>query len=164
MVCGSQTIDWDELSNVFFARAVPGKIVDGWKKTSFAIFEQRKKFDKSKRSHLSRLIVRHQNSQATRAEDKIYALLSLADDISQRQITIHYDTTIQGFYRSVVLSCLAYDQNLSILGSIQAISTSDFPSWVPNWSVSRKTYTLTFHDEFSSTPAIYAATRESKYA
>lgn len=166
VVCGPLTIDWDELSVVLFARAVPGRIVDGWRKTSFAIFEQRKDFDKSKRPHLSQLIVRHQDSLATEAEDKIYALLGLADEVSQNQITIDYDMTIQDLYQRVVLSCLNYDQNLSILGSVQAAPTStltDLPSWVPDWSVPRKAYALSFHDEFSSTAAIYKAARESKY-
>ena len=40
---------------------------------------------------------------------------------------------------------------------------TDLPSWVPDWSVPRIAYALTFHDEFSSTPATYTAARESKY-
>lgn len=167
VVCGPLTIDWDDLSAALFAVAVPGRIVEGpWRKTLYAIFEQRKYFDKNKRPHLSRLIVRHQDSLATKAEDKIYALLGLADDISRHQVTISYDITIEDVYKKIALSCLAYDQNLSILGSVEAVSTStliNLPSWVPDWSVPRTAYALTFHDEFSSTPTIYTAARESQY-
>ncbi len=166
VVCGALSIDWDDLSAAVFLVAVPGKVVDGWKKTSYTIFEQRRDFDTSKRPHLSQLIVRHQDCLATKAEDKIYALLGLADEASQHQITINYDTTTEDVYRRVVLSCLTHSQSLSILGSVQARSTSklpSLPSWVPDWSVPRTAYTLTFHDEFSSTPALYTAARESRY-
>ena len=59
-VCGPLTIDLEDLSAALFAVAVLGKVIDGpWRKTSYAIFEQRKEFDETKRPHLSQLIVRH---------------------------------------------------------------------------------------------------------
>ena len=166
VVCGPLIIDWEDLMTVLFAAAVPGTIVDGWRKASYAIFEQRKDFDKSNRPPLSLLIVRHQDSLASKAEDKFYALLGLASDVSREQVTISYDTTINDIYQKVALTCLVHDQNLSILGSVQASSSSTLtglPSWVSDWSVPRTAYALTFHDEFSSTPAIYTAARETKY-
>ncbi|KAF6222196.1 hypothetical protein HO133_001282 [Letharia lupina] len=156
VVCGPLTIDLEDLSAALFAVAVLGKVIDGpWRKTSYAIFEQRKEFDETKRPHLSQLI------------DKIYAVLGLADEASQHQVTISYDTTTQDVYQKVALSCLAYDQSLSILGSVEAVSASkstSLPSWVPDWSVPRTAYTLTFHNEFSSTRATYMAARASQYA
>lgn len=167
VVCGPLIIDWEDLMAVLFATAVPGTIVDGWRKATYAIFEQRKDFDKSNRPPLSLLIVRHQDSLATKAEDKIYALLGLASDVSREQVTISYDTMINDIYQKVALSCLIHDQDLSILGSVQSSSSSTLrglPSWVSDWSVPRMAYALTFHDEFSSTPAIYTAAKETKYA
>lgn len=166
VICGPLIIDWEDLMAVLFAAAVPGTIVDGWRKASYAIFEQRKDFDKSNRPDLSLLIVRHQDSLATKAEDKIYALLGLASDASREQVTISYDITINHIYQKVALSCLVYNQNLSILGSVQASSSSSLtglPSWVSDWSVPRTAYALTFHDEFSSTPATYTAAKDTKY-
>ena len=55
---------------VLFATAVPGTVVDGWRKASYAKFEQRKDFDKSNRPDLSLLIVRHQDSLATKARTR----------------------------------------------------------------------------------------------
>ena len=81
VVCGPLIIDWEDLMAVLFATAVPGTVVDGWRKATYAIFEQRKDYDKSNRPRLSLLIVRHQDSLATKAEDKIYALLGLASDV-----------------------------------------------------------------------------------
>ena len=167
VVCGPLIIDWEDLMTVLFAAAVPGTVVDGWRKASYAIFEQRNDFDKSNRPPLSLLVVRHQDSLASKAEDKAYALLGLASDVSREQVTISYDTTINDIYQKVALTCLVHDQNLSILGSVQASSSSSLtglPSWVSDWSVPRTAYTLTFHDEFSSTPAIYTAARKTKYA
>ena len=167
VVCGPFIIDWEDLMAVLFAAAVPGTIVDGWRKASYAIFEQRKDFDKSNRSPLSLLLVRHQDCLATKAEDKIYALLGLASDVSRHQVTISYDLTINDIYQKVALSCLVHDQNLSILGSVQSSTHSSLtglPSWVSDWSVPRTAYALTFHDEFSSTPAKYTAARETRYA
>lgn len=94
-------------------------------------------------------------------------MLGLADKASQHQVTISYDTTTQDIYQKVALSCLAYDQSLSILGSVEAVSapkSTSLPSWIPDWSVPRTAYTLTFHDEFSSTRATYMAARASQYA
>lgn len=167
VICGPLIIDWEDLMAVLYAAAVPGTVVDGWRKASYAIFEQRKDFDKSRRPDLSLLIVRHQDSLATKAEDKIYALLGLASDVSREQVPISYIITINDIYQKVASSCLVYDQNLSILGSVQASSSSlltGLPSWVSDWSVPRTAYTLTFHDEFSSTPAIYTAAKGTKYA
>ena len=70
VVCGSFHLDWDDLMAGLFTVAVPGRFVDGWRKASYAIFEQRKEYDKSNRPHLSLLIVRHQDSMATKPEDK----------------------------------------------------------------------------------------------
>ena len=167
VICGPLVIDWEDLMAVLFAAAVPGTMVDGWRKASYAIFEQRRDFDKSNRSHLSLLLVRHQDSLATKAEDKIFALLGLASDVSRHEVTISYDTTISDIYQKVALSCLIHDQNLSILGSVQTSihsTLTGLPSWVSDWSVPRTAYALTFHDEFSSTPAIYTAARDTKYA
>ena len=167
VICGPLIIDWEDLMAVLVATAVPGTVFDGWRKASYAIFEQRKDFDKSNRPDLSLLIVRHQDSLATKAEDKIYALLGLASDASRAQVTISYDITINHIYQKVALSCLVYNQNLSILGSVQVSSSSSLtglPSWVSDWSVPRTAYALTFHDEFSSTPAIYTAAKDTKYA
>ena len=166
VVCGYLTIDWDDLGAALFVIALPGRVVDGpWNKSSHAIFEQRREFDKSQRPHLSQLLVRHQDSLATNAEDKIYALLGLADEPSQLQVTISYDIPINDIYQRVAVSCLTHDRNLSILGSVEAASTSRMclPSWVPDWSVSRTTNALTFHDEFSSTPTLYTAAGDSQY-
>ena len=166
VVCGAFHIDWDDLMAGLFTVAVPGRVVDGWRKASYAIFEQRKEYDKSNRPHLSLLIVRHQDSMATKPEDKIYALLGLADEVSGHEVAISYDTTIIDVYQRVALWCLFHDQNLSILGSVQASSRStliDLPSWVPNWSGPRMAYALTFHNEFSSTSATYTAARGTKY-
>ena len=94
-------------------------------------------------------------------------MLGLADEASQHQVTISYDTTTQDIYQKVALSCLAHDQSLSILGSVEAVSapkSTSLPSWVPDWSVPRTAYTLPFHNEFSSTRAIYMAARASQYA
>ena len=93
-------------------------------------------------------------------------MLGLADDVSQHEVAISYDTTIIDVYQRVALWCLSHDQNLSVLGSVPAVSSSTLvglPSWVPDWSVPRTAYALTFHDEFSSTPAIYMAARETQY-
>lgn len=166
VVCGAFHIDWDDLMAGLFTVAVPGRVVDGWRKASYAIFEQRKEYDKSNKPHLSLLIVRHQDSMATKPEDKIYALLGLADEVSGHEVAISYDTTIIDLYQRVALWCLSHDQNLSILGSVQAVSSSKLvglPSWVPDWSVPRTAYALTFHDEFSSTSAIYTAARKTQY-
>ena len=166
VVCGPFHIDWDDLMTGLFTVAVPGRVVDGWRKASYAIFEQRKQYDKSNKPHVSLLIVRHQDSMATKSEDKVYALLGLADEISRREVAVSYDTTIKDVYQRVALWCLVHDQNLSILGSVQASSRStlmDLPSWVPDWSVPRMAYALTFHDEFSSTSATYTAARETQY-
>lgn len=132
-----------------------------WRKTSYAILEQRKEFDKTRRPHLSELIVRHQDSLAAKSEDKIYVVLGLADEALQHQVTISYDTTTQDIYQSL---CLAYDHSLSILGSVEAVSapkSTSHPSWVPDWSVPRTAYTLPFHNELSSTRATYMAARAS---
>ena len=101
VICGSLAIDWDDLSVALFALAIPGKNFASWKKNSYAIFQQRNQFDKSKRPHLSQLIVRHQDCLATKAEDKIFALLGLADELSQHQVSISYDTTVQDVYQNV---------------------------------------------------------------
>ena len=52
VVCGPLVIDWEDLMAVLFAAAVPGTIVDGWRKAFYAMFEQRKDFDKSNRPDL----------------------------------------------------------------------------------------------------------------
>ena len=69
MVCGPFHIDWDDLVAGLFTVAVPGRVVDGWRKASYAIFEQRKEYGKSNRPHISLLIVRHQDSMAIKSED-----------------------------------------------------------------------------------------------
>jgi hypothetical protein len=97
---------------------------------------------------LKDLLSQHQCCQASLPLDKIFAFLSLADDVSTGKLTgqkiplrADYKKLTADLYREVTVKMLSHYRDLDILGTPTRkdeknhwSELSNLPSWVPNWN------------------------------
>jgi hypothetical protein len=86
-------------------------------------------------ANLLDLLQQFRHCQATDPRDKVYALLDLAADVSDDDISIDYSLAPQEVYKNIVAFFLSRHKSLDILGSILGEPTlPGLPTWVPDWS------------------------------
>jgi hypothetical protein len=76
--------------------------------------------------------------EATDPRDKVYALVSLAADISPGTFRIDYTLTTEELYKGVVRFILFHHKSLDILGAViqkESEVVLRLPSWAPDWSL-----------------------------
>ena len=100
---------------------------------------------------------------ATDPHDKIYALLGITSDDSEKLgIHIHYDRPVAQTYTETAISILNSTKDLSIIDLIIPTGTpiSGLPSWVPDWSDTALPLPALYGmQDFATMP--YAATGDS---
>lgn len=85
-------------------------------------------------------IARHgpHDFHSTKPEDKIYALLGIANDrneLEQKGLVLDYERSYQDIYTSAMAAFLEQG-HLSVLNQCQTYALrEDLPSWVPDWSL-----------------------------
>jgi hypothetical protein len=66
--------------------------------------------------------------------DKIYALLGLAKDSGSLNIKPDYSLSVREVYTQTAMQLLCSTPNLDLLSSFENPKSTDFPSWVPDWT------------------------------
>lgn len=106
------------------------------------IHKLRKQKHQGKGADLFDLVVKTSHFKTTNPRDKIFALLSLANDISDDdwELFPDYGASEQEIYRRFTMWLIARKQDLRILSlsSYNAFSELCLPSWIPDLSVSDK--------------------------
>jgi hypothetical protein len=78
------------------------------------------------------------NFEATKPEDKIFALLGLAADRKELEsfgVVPNYDIPYEQTY-AITMAALLQQGHISLLSMCQTPRSPDLPSWVPDWSQS----------------------------
>jgi hypothetical protein len=100
-------------------------------------------------------LLRCRPSRASKAEDKVFAVLGLATDTGSEAIDIEVDYAqkVERIYTDTAFTILRHEQNLDLLGvqhSPRDITEFNLPSWVPDWSVWDGTIALNRRDRPAS--------------
>lgn len=87
------------------------------------------------------LLLRHQRCLSTNPRDKVYAFCPLMGTSPSEfiDVRIRYQDAVESVYRDVATQILQHDRNLDILSHsplppTSSSSTSNLPSWIPDWS------------------------------
>lgn len=96
---------------------------------------------------LADLLIHCQYFKATRPEDKVFALLGLAFPASLGPLKVDYRKTIQEIYIQTAQHLLAEEDVIQLfhvagIGNFRGVP--NLPSWVPDWSTSPQSHTLSF--------------------
>lgn len=146
IVCGSSWIAWED-----FVRAVQyavdlGVFIAHGGSTTFQalrLFETRSNFQQHRLPSLHNILLHHRSFLATDARDKVFGLLSLADqdDVKTTGVWPNYRLSMQELYKNITLSLLkrsdlsafnASGVNENINGNATEMT---LPSWISDWSV-----------------------------
>ncbi|KAI0426033.1 heterokaryon incompatibility protein-domain-containing protein [Xylaria sp. FL1042] len=158
VLCGtaSVTLTWDDLAAVMryvpdlaaYARTIPSALELGQliERTRSAVDHGH-----ARRLTLSKLLSRHNCSQASEPKDNIIGVIGMTS--SHPRIRIDYNQDTSDFFRLVAVEVLKEDGSLDILGDIdhgvELTQTRDgageirTASWVPHWQTSRALVTET---------------------
>lgn len=87
------------------------------------------------------LLLRHRRCLSTNPRDKVYAFCPLMGTSPSELIDVRprYEDAVESVYRDVATKILQHDRNLDILSHpplppTTSSSTSNLPSWIPDWS------------------------------
>lgn len=89
-------------------------------------------------SELVNHMIQQRGRRCQDPSDKVYAFLSLASNRWRDEIDIDYKKSFKTLYMEVVRVDAIISKSLRILGLVthNHLSTSNLPSWVPDWSIS----------------------------
>ncbi|RYC63813.1 hypothetical protein CHU98_g2386 [Xylaria longipes] len=152
VLCGTSSVmlTWDDLAAVMrhipdlaaYTRTIPSALELGQliERTRSAVDHGH-----ARRLALSKLLSRHNCSQATEPKDNVIGVIGMTS--SRLNIRIDYSQDTSDFFRSVAVKVLKEDGNLDILGDIDhgveltqtrnGAGDSGTASWVPHWQTSR---------------------------
>jgi Heterokaryon incompatibility protein (HET) len=154
--CGSDSMEWSTLRGymsccIFSSDFNNQAVSPSSKEALYSVFEvfsmnQRiypnssPKFSgmlyESSRASLCELLEEFRNRDTTNPRDKVYSLLSIADD--SYGITVDYSQPVDKFLVSTARTLLQGDQPLQFLRSCKwngdDVRSDDRPSWMPDWS------------------------------
>lgn len=136
IACGSKIWNWKIL---VYAALVCGsatsKYSDGERVNFWALLGIEEAIKKgSEDLHLSALIYRSREREASDPRDKVYALYGLVQDNQKVPLEISYAMSVEDVYSSTVRFCIENEGKLSILGHVSLCKNqSGLPSWAPNW-------------------------------
>lgn len=104
-------------------------------------------FKQGRQSSLLSLLLRHRRAITTDPRDKVFALCGIAYDAGPGsldiQINYHPSHSVQGVYREFAVKMLAKYKNLDVLSVPNENRILELPSWVPDFSTSVWTSSLT---------------------
>jgi hypothetical protein len=89
--------------------------------------------DKTPNKQLRSLIEQTRSCQCSDPRDRIYALLALSN--TPLLLEPDYSKSILEIYRQVVVEHVMRGRDMNILSSWESPSSTDWPTWVPNWTV-----------------------------
>lgn len=145
VLCGRQSIPWDFIQNsgffLYTKPCRPGKRRDELFKTRAALYSI---CDKIRYVSFDMLIWQTMYAKATDPRDKIYALLSL---VHQREakftIIPDYTKTLSQVLLDAAIQYVKFCGDLQPLAAVEMHEhISGLPSWVPDWSIPRRTLPL----------------------
>lgn len=174
IMCGHRIISWGVLSqlNGFFQSAALRSLVMLGRDSPPAGFgtvtnitDYKEKYhvrNENREDFLNFLALLHANQSisATKAEDRVYGLLGLADHELREQISIHYgDTPVEAYqtFAEAVLLSSPVPSFLNLASSKRPIP--GLPSWCPNFSTPSMAFTLGLPQltDYAPPGATYAA-------
>ncbi|KAH7073217.1 heterokaryon incompatibility protein-domain-containing protein [Paraphoma chrysanthemicola] len=143
LVCGDDVFLWSELElAVQYAVDLGFFVAYGGSATfqAFSLFRTRANFQEKKRPPLHDILLQHRSFLATDPRDKVFGLLSLADqdDVAALGVRPDYQQSPQNLFSDISRALLKADD----LGAFKAAgihekwSEAILPSWVADWSVS----------------------------
>jgi len=143
LVCGHDVFSWKDLEQaVQYAVDLGFFVAYGGSATfqAFSLFQSRANFQGERRPPLHSVLLQHRSFLATDARDKVFGLLSLADQDDVKAMGIHpdYHRSSNDLFTAISKTLLARED----LGAFKAAgihdssSESGLPSWVADWSVS----------------------------
>lgn len=135
MVCGSISFKWSLLSDLALHRATPA--LPSLLPTVLGLeimATLRRTFGELTLLQALRLCRQFSCSEP---RDRVYALLNIAKDSKELDVTVDYATSVTDLYTSITAKIMLAESSLLPLSCISSDSTLPLPSWVPNWSSGR---------------------------
>ncbi|KAL2076119.1 hypothetical protein VTL71DRAFT_1062 [Oculimacula yallundae] len=140
VLCGNVMILWKTLCEAvfcFFRKSAPRFCYSAH---VFAYHKVRRLFIKlPPLLDFHQLVERTQSCKCSDPQDRIFALMGLNRHNSWPDIEPDYTKDVKDVYKDFALSLMTYSDNLELLRSIEFHDRSRLLSWVPDWSISRKT-------------------------
>ena len=141
---GSSQYDWEDVIRALkFMREANFPLAFIVTLENISTIDQERKFYRKGDTKLNGVLLRHQRCTATDPRDKIYSFCGLVEPTSENHIPVRISyedkDDIAVIYREVALEILEKDQSLDLLSRppLSAVSsTTNLPSWVPDWSTS----------------------------
>lgn len=134
--CGEKTIPWSAIEN-FNSWNITSKWL---RQLPFVICASEKSLIRGNiESSMFTALNRTRHCSATNQRDKVYALLPLFQSFSEQlNITPNYGDTVAKVYTDCAIALLS-QCGFKLLSAVQGRSSiDDLPSWVPDWSITRK--------------------------
>ena len=142
LVWGSKRCEWKEVTRAleFMSKARFPLVFMPTLQHIAGIEEEMARYKQGANSLLG-LLLRHQRCLSTNPRDKVYAFCPLMGTSPSEfiDVRVRYEDAVEAVYRDVAIKILQHDRNLDILSHSPlpptiSSSTSDLPSWIPDWS------------------------------
>ncbi|KKY15306.1 putative heterokaryon incompatibility protein [Diplodia seriata] len=159
VICGGTIIYWEELTNGFsnlvrsgladwlqnkHRKPEPDSKTLGWN-SMYMLGEERTHYHQfQQKPPLFGLLTRTRNAQATDPRDKVYGLLGVCAAAAPISVSYSPSNTVTDVYHAATLACLhaGPEYLLPVLSCVDHTAPPSHPSWVPDWSLSRRTSAL----------------------
>ena len=143
IMCGEDTVSWEELDQVFKYLAAGGLALTfaPLALNHFLVLSHAREVAQSKSTQSALpVLMRHRQSLASDPRDKIFAFGGLCRASGDDSLAIRpdYGTNFREIYTMFAVRILQSNQNLDILSVPRVQETSaggSLPTWVPDWSV-----------------------------
>lgn len=166
IICGADKLSWDEFFlGVQYAVDLGVFIAYGGSTTyqALRLFDTRSNFQKCNLPPLHQVLLSNRSFLATDARDKVFGLLSLADqeDVKAMGATPDYRLSMEELYTNITLSLLKKPdlRAFSATGVHDKSTESSLPSWVSDWSISDPSVPLASTDSLAHQDNSYEALR-----
>lgn len=148
-LCGDKSFPWTDIERAVCHAIDLGCFVASGGSATFqalSLFQTRKSFQNEQRPPLHSVLLQHRLSLATDTRDKVFGLLSLADqeDVAAMGIQADYNRSSVELFTSIS-KVLLESGNLGAFKAAGMLNNSPdlkLPSWVSDWSISDSTVAL----------------------
>lgn len=142
MLCGRESLDWSLFSVDRFAQGGLSSLAVGDITPGVLLLET--PFYKQQPSMMD-LLHAGRNSLSSDPRDKVFALLSLGDAKGELGIQPDCAQTVEWLFTHVAVQSMKQGTCLDILAHVRGQSQFNFPSWVPDWTLSVREEPLRDH-------------------
>ena len=145
--CGRAVVTFDNLIAAWLSAGNIGLAEEYDTESNLACFSialTRQALSKGNRLGLLSLLLRHRLAQTTDPRDKIFALCGIAADAGPDVLDVQIDYHLPNLdvHRNVAVAMMTKERNLDVLSTPKDVESLEFPSWIPDFSLSIMTSSL----------------------